>query len=174
MNNQESIAVKLALTEKEYIFLSLYMKMKSTIFVLTCFFFLYVAVFYLIIDVTLLINIIISAFLILFIILPMVLFVLSYRAKKEFRSSRSLQQEVIVEFSKLGYDLTTEHESNHRGWDYIYSVRELKNSFVVYYSAYTATLYPKRCFDSKQDTEVFKELVSKHIESNKVYFKTKH
>ncbi|MFL2099731.1 YcxB family protein [Desemzia sp. FAM 24101] len=172
MNNEESITTRVELTEKEYVFLSLYMKIRSTAFVLICFFFLYIAVFYVLIKIPLLMNIIISAVLILFIILPIIFFVLSYRARKEYRSNYSLRKEVIIKFSDLGFDLTTENSENHREWTYLYSIRELKYGFVFYYSAYTATLFPKRCFDSKKDIDFFKDLVSNHLDSNKVHFRS--
>lgn len=172
MNHEENITTRIELTEKEYVYLSLYMKIRSTAFILICFFFLYIAVFYVLIKISLLLNIIISAVLILFVILPIIFFVLSYRARKEYRSNYSLRKEVIIQFSDLGFDLTTESSDSHREWAYLYSIRELKYGFIFYYSAYTATLLPKRCFDSKKDIDSFKNLVSKHLDSSKLHFKS--
>lgn len=171
MNNDESIIVKLALKEKEYIRFFLYMKMKTSLIILTCGFFLYILVFYVLTGIPLLMNMTLSALVILFLVIPLALVGLIYKAKKEFRSNYSLSEEVLLEINDIGFNLTTAQECTHQDWNYFYSVRELKKDFALYYSAYTAFTLPKRCFTSKKDINLFKELISKHIISDKVYLK---
>jgi hypothetical protein len=170
MNIHESIHLKLALTEKEYIQFFLYMRMKTNLVVLTCGFFLYMLFLFVVTDFPLLINIIISALFILLLIIPLALLGLINKAKKEFKSNYSLSKEVIVKFEDSGFKLTTEHECNDYDWNYLYSVREIKKGFVLYYSANTAFALPKRCFNSEQEMNLFKELVLEHLNTNRVHF----
>jgi len=171
MITSENNNMKLSVTEKEYIAFFLYMRVKSNIFILICGFFLYIILFYVLLEITLFMNILISAAIITFIVIPLIFFGLVYKAKKEYRSNSGLQKEIIVKFSDLGFYLTTPKDNNYREWNSLYAVREIKNGFILYYSAYSTTLFPKRCFNSEKDIDFFKERVLTYLNPKSVHLK---
>lgn len=82
MNIGQKAKVKLLLTEKEFIFSFIYMKWKSILVnaISSCVILIvYVRAVY---ELTLLVNIIFSIFLIFSVVLPLGLLILNYRAKK--------------------------------------------------------------------------------------------
>lgn len=173
MNNQESIRLKLLLTEKEFIFLFLFLQIKSILIKSTCFSIILIIYFRAVYEMSLFTNIVLAVFLIFFIVVPLAILFLAYRAKKEYKSNYSFHNESIIEFDDSGYLVTTNNTNrNHREWDYLHSVREVKPGFFLYYSLQTATYIPKRCFDSEKDIEVFKDLVSAHLDSKSTHFKS--
>lgn len=173
MNKNESVLFDFALTERDYTRIFLYMRMKYAIKVLISGFLILMIYLFTLTDLSLLNNFIISALCVLLIVVPLSFFALIYKAKKEFRSNYGLREELTVEANNLGLNLTTTNEHSHRDWDHIYSVRELKNDFIVYFSESLAFSLPKNYFVSEKDISLFKELVSRHLNSDRVHFKNK-
>lgn len=172
MTTTEGITLQLRLTEKESIFSFLYLKMKSTL--LNCLFSSIILMVYFraVYEMSLFMNIALAVSLIFFVVAPLGLLILAYRAKKEYESNYSFHNEVNIEFNDSGYIVTAnDGTQNHREWAYLYSVREVKHGFFVYYSIQTATYIPKRCFNSAVSITFFKDLVLNHLDSDKVYFK---
>lgn len=170
MNTSHGIDLGFVLKEKEYIYFSLYLKMKSTLSILTCLFFVYIIMLYLLYDLSFLMTIIYSAALVILLIFPLALIILVYTAKKEFRSNYSLRKKMVITFNDSGFVL----DNSHNEWAYLYSVQEISKGFILFYSINTATYIPKRCFDSKKDISVFKSLLEEHLKSNKLHFKNRH
>ena len=170
MNNEENVLVKFSVTEKDYTRTFLYMRMKYAIKVLISGFLILMIYLFTLTDLSLLTNFIISALSVLLIAVPLSFFAVSYKAKKEFRSDHDLREELTVEANDLGLNLSASNGNSHRDWDRIYSVREIKHDFIVYFSKSLAFSLPKSYFGSEKDISLFKELVSKHINSDKVYF----
>lgn len=166
-------AINFQLTEKEFVFSFLYLKLKPTF--LNCIFSSIILIVYFraVYEMSLFVNIALAISLIFFVVAPLGLIILAYRAKKEYKSNYSFRNEVNIEFNDSGYIVTTnDGNHNHREWAYLYSVREVKHGFFLYYSIHTATYIPKRCFNSEDSITFFKELVLNHLDSDKVYFKT--
>ncbi|WP_176944028.1 YcxB family protein [Carnobacterium viridans] len=65
------------------------------------------------------------------------------KQKKEFRSDHDLREELTVEANDLGLNLSASNGNSHRDWDRIYSVREIKHDFIVYFSKSFAFHYPR-------------------------------
>lgn len=173
MNNKETVTFKFSLTEKDYTRIFLYMRMKHAIKVLISGFLILMIYLFTLTDLSLLNNFVISALCVLLIVVPLSYFVVSYKAKKEFRSNPGLREELTVEANDLGINLFASDEHSYRDWDQIYSVREIKKDFIVYFSKSLATSLPKNYFVSENDISLFKELVSRHLSSDRAHFKNK-
>lgn len=170
MNNKESVLVKISATEEDYTRNVLYIRMKYGITLFIIGVLILMIYLFTITDLSLLTNFIICALFVL-IVVPLSYFATIYKAKKEFRSHHDFRDELTVEVNDLGFNLSASNGNSHRDWDRVYSVREIKHDFIVYFSKSFAFPLPKSCFGSKKDISLFKELVSKHMNSDKIYFK---
>ncbi len=172
MNVDQEAKVKLLLTEKEFIFSFIYMKWKGILMNAICSCIILIVYFRSVYEMTLLVNIAFSIFLIFLVVLPLGLLILSYQAKKEYKSNSTFHQEKIMQFNDSGYTvISDDNNRNRHGWDYLHSVRETKRGFFLYYSIQSATYVPKRCFHSEEDIMLFKSLVSKHLVPKRVHLK---
>ena len=171
MNNKENILVKFSVTEKDYTRTFLYMRMKYAIKVLISGFLILMIYLFTLTNLSLLTNFIISALCVLLIVVPLSYFAVIYKAKKEFRSNYGLREELTVEANDLGLNLIASNEHSHRDWEHIYSVREIRHDFIVYFSESLAFSLPKCYFNSKEDIYRFKELISKYLNPDRIHLK---
>lgn len=171
MNSEEKISLNIWIQEKEYIYFSLYSKYKIVSFMLVCLFILCMVYLFILTELTSTMIILLSAGITLLIILPLLLLLLIYFAKKTFKNDSALREEGSMEVSHQGFRLAEPSESVFVEWKYFYSIKELKNFFILYYSTSKAILIPKRTFNSKEDIFIFKNLFLDNMNNDKVFFK---
>lgn len=173
MDINKEANVKLLLTEKEFVFSIIYIKWKSILLNSLSGCIILIVYFLAVYEMFLLMNIALSIFLIFFIVLPLGLLILMYRAKKEYKSNSTFHKEKKMRFNDSGYTVISDDTNcNHHEWDYLHSVRETKRGFFLYYSLQKATYVPKRCFHSEENITLLKFLVSKQLVSKRVHLKT--
>lgn len=91
--------------------------------------------------------------------------------QKAFRNDPTSRDEGRVEVSDQGVKLTTYQKGVLIEWRYFYSIKELKNFFILYLSTSNALIIPKRRLRSKQDIHLFKNIFLNNMEENQVSFK---
>lgn len=80
-----------------------------------------------------------------------------FSAKKNFKTSERLQEEIEYEFTDYKFKLTGSSFSNEMTWDKTYKIQELKNCFLIYQNRKVANLIPKRNL-SLEETEYLRNL----------------
>ncbi|WP_420796986.1 YcxB family protein [Alkalihalobacterium alkalinitrilicum] len=60
--------------------------------------------------------------------------------------------------------------NNFFDWSDIHFEREYEMMFLLYISKHKAIILPKRFFELNDDIDLFKIIVSKHVETNKIKF----
>jgi hypothetical protein len=77
------------------------------------------------------------------------------------RTAKALQGPLRYQFSETGIDLNGSGVSGHYDWSNIYRVKET-SSFLVYTSAVSALIVPKRCFQTDVDIASLRQLIQTH------------
>lgn len=80
-----------------------------------------------------------------------------FTAKRNFKSSERLQEEIEYELTNDKFKMTGSSFSNEMTWDKTYKIQELKHWFIVYQNRKVANLIPKRSLSS-EDTEYLRNL----------------
>lgn len=173
MKSEEKLSLNVQIQEKEYIYFFLYSKYKIVSFMLLCLFIICMVYLFILTELTSTMTILLSAGITLLIILPLLLLLLIYFAKKIFKNDSALREEGSIEVSHQGFKLAEPSESVFVEWKYFYSIKELKDFFILYYSTSNAILIPKRIFNSKEDILIFKNFFLNNMNKNKIYFKNK-
>jgi len=77
-----------------------------------------------------------------------------FSAKKNFKTSQRLQEEIQYEFTNDKFKLTGSSFSNEMTWDKTYKIQELQNWFLVYQNRKVANIIPKRNLSSEQTEDL--------------------
>jgi len=80
-----------------------------------------------------------------------------FSAKRNFKASERLQEEIEYELTNEKFKLTGSSFSNEMTWDKTYKIQELKNWFLIYQNRKVANLIPKRNLSLEQ-TEYLRNL----------------
>lgn len=172
MDQQKRIVAKVGLTEKEAIFLFLYSRKNLFIILFICAYFIYLSFLYFALGLPLLLNIQACAVMLMFTV-PIVLLSLAFIIRKEYRRNSKLREETVITFiSKDAPHTRSEDKSNNYvDWKHVYAVKELKKNFIFYFSPFSATMIPKRCFKSEEEIAIIREMISSSVDSDKVKLK---
>ncbi|MBU9713977.1 YcxB family protein [Evansella tamaricis] len=95
---------------------------------------------------------------------------LKQRAMKEYESDKRIKNEISYTFSGEGISQQTGRSNNFFEWSDIHLAREYEEMFLLYISKHKAIILPKRFFQLNDDIDLFKIIVTKHIESSKNKF----
>lgn len=171
MKSEEKVSLNVQIQEKEYIYFFLYSKYKIVSFMLVCLFIICMVYLFILTELTSTMAILLSAGITLLIILPLSLFLLVYFAKKIFKKDPTSKEKGAMEVSHQGFKIAGPNESAFVEWKYFYSIKELKDFFILYYSTSNAILLPKRIFISKDDIELFKKLFLTNMKETNIHFK---
>lgn len=171
MGTKEKVSFNVQLQEKEYSYFSLYSKYKIIIVMLICIWIISMVYFSILTEITFVATILLSAGITLLVFLPLLFFLVVHQAKNNYKKDPALKENSGVEISNQGITLTTSDKEVLAEWKYFYSIRELKNLFILYYSASKAIVLPKRVFHSKDDIELFKKLFLTNMIETNIHFK---
>lgn len=171
MGTKEKVSFNVQLKEKEYSYFSLYSKYKIIIVMLICIWIISMVYFSILTEITFVATILLSAGITLLVFLPLLFFLVVHQAKNNYKKDPALKKNSGVEISNQGITLTTSDKEVLAEWKYFYSIRELKNLFILYYSASKAIVLPKRVFHSKDDIELFKKLFLTNMIETNIHFK---
>lgn len=171
MNKNESVSFGVQLKEKEYSYFSLYSKYKIIIVMLICIWIISMVYFSILTEIPFVATILLSAGITLLVFLPLLFFLVVHQAKNNYKKDPALKENSGVEISNQGITLTTSDKDVLAEWKYFYSIKELKNLFILYYSSSKAIVLPKRVFHSKDDIELFKKLFLTNMIETNIHFK---
>lgn len=167
----EEVSLTVQLQEKEYLHYLLYSKYKIISFISGCFFIIIMVYLFILTDLSGIFTFLLSIGATLGIFLPLLVLLLIYFAKKTFKNDLSLKEIGEMNVSQHGFELSGPSEVVSVEWKYFYSIKELKDLFILYYSASNAIVIPKRTFNSKEDILIFKTLFLNNMNNKKIYFK---
>ncbi|WP_058308596.1 YcxB family protein [Gracilibacillus massiliensis] len=92
----------------------------------------------------------------------------NYRSVSEYKSDPTLQYEIIYHFSKDVIKQEKGRSIEYFKWNEIFSVNEHQDMYLLYVSKYKASIVAKRFFETRDEEELFKLLVSNNIPASKV------
>ncbi|TRM12177.1 YcxB family protein [Lentibacillus cibarius] len=92
------------------------------------------------------------------------------QAIKEYESDRLVKNEASYTFSSEGINQQIRRSNNFFEWSDIRLALEREEMFLLYVSKRKAIILPKRFFGSDDEFDLFKNIVSKNIETSKVKF----
>lgn len=170
MSQNESVSFVVQLKEKEFVRFSLYSQYKAFFVMaigITIFFIVY---FFTLTDLSFLEIILLSVGVTLIVFLPVLFFAVSIKEKKEFRSNYKLREEVLCEVNSEGVTFSSNNEASLIEWNQFRTIKELKNTFLLYQTATKAIVVPKRVFYSEKDRQLFKNLFSEYMPEEKIHF----
>lgn len=173
MDQHKRIVAKVGLTEKEVIFLFLYSRKNLFILLFICSYFIYLSFLYFALGLPLLLNLQACAVMVMFTVL-IVLLGSAFFIRKEYRRNSKLRVETDITFTsrETQQKLSEDKSNRYVDWEHIYAVKELKNNFMFYFSPFSATMIPKRCFKSEEEIAAIREMISSSVDSDKVKLKT--
>jgi YcxB-like protein len=87
-----------------------------------------------------------------------------WSAKKEFASQVYLRERLTICFTPDGISSEGTGVSSKGGWVKVKRVRETKSLFLLYYSATTALVLPKRFFQSPDEMERWRQLIASCVD----------
>ncbi|UCZ53515.1 YcxB family protein [Bacillus shivajii] len=99
------------------------------------------------------------------------IFLLRLKVSKEFKSDQMIKSEMTYTVNEEGINQTLKRSNTHYEWTDILSVYEQDVLFQLYVSKNKAILLPKRFFETKQERELFKDIVTRYITTKKVKLK---
>ncbi len=68
--------------------------------------------------------------------------------------------------SEAGVDLRGAAVSSHYDWSMVHKVRETRPFFLIYTSASSMHVIPKRCFNGSDAVEALRKLIRAHVPKN--------
>lgn len=170
MNKNESVSFGVQLKEKEFVHFSLYSQ-RIAFFVMTIgVALIFIIYFFTLTDLSFLEITLLSIGIALAVFLPLLIFAVSIKEKKEFRSNYKLREEVFCEVNSEGVTFSSNNEYSLIEWDQFQSIKELKDTFLLYQTATKAIVVPKRVFYSEKDSQLFKKIFSEHMAEEKIRF----
>lgn len=170
MNKNESVSFGVQLKEKEFVHFSLYSQ-RIAFFVMTIgIAFIFIIYFFILTDLSFFEVTLLSLGTTLVVFLPLLIFAVSIKEKKEFRSNYKLREEIFCEVNSQGVTFSTNNEDSLIEWSQFRAIKELKNTFLLYQTTTKAIVVPKRVFYSEKDSQLFKKLFSEHMPEEKIYF----
>lgn len=132
MNKEKSISFPVQLKEKEFVQAALYSQRKAMLVTTIFTIIIFIIYFFILTDLSSSTIMLLSLFCALLLFLPVLLFVVSIKEKREFRSNYQLREEVVYEVSHQGILLSTNKEDGPIGWNQFRSVKELKQLISEY------------------------------------------
>ncbi|WP_078552038.1 YcxB family protein [Bacillus alkalicellulosilyticus] len=97
--------------------------------------------------------------------------ILKKRVIKEYESDQRIKNEISYVIHREGIIQQLKRSNNHYDWTDLHFAAEYEEMFLLYISKQKAIVLPKRFFESHDDISLFKELISKNIETSKIKIK---
>lgn len=171
MTKEETVSLHVQLNKKEFVYFSWYSQYKSIIVTNISALIALIIYFRTLTDLSFTKIILLSTASTLLLCFPGLLFAISIKEKREFKSNYKLREKVFYEINKLGILRSINEEGLLIEWGQLNSIKELKSMFILYHSPTKSIIFPKRAFHSKKDIKVFRKLSSEYMEEGSIHFK---
>lgn len=160
--SQKKVQVNVRLTEKEYVWASLYLMKKGILIAYAGLFFILVVAFYLLSfgetnGSSLLIAVVITL-----VTLGLAFYRTIRLYKKNFHKDKFSQETETFEIGEKGIQIFHSRGSVSMAWDDYLRIVKFRGLYLLYIAETKAHTIPERCFQSNKNKQSFEEIVSKH------------
>lgn len=113
----------------------------------------------------------IAAFIIFSLIIQAPFLLQYYAMKNNFKKSTLLNTPQCFELNENNLVMSSRNGSFSVLWEDVFRIRELKPCFILYTSPLKYSLIPRRCFNSQEQLEMFRDILRDKIDKKRLKFK---